>query len=100
MSEEFLKHVKSRNFIVKVSMDSSGRKGKTVTILDGLPKQELFLSELVRSLKKSCGVGGTYVMDKKDGLIELQGDQRDRVAAFLDKYEIKNEIKNEIKRRP
>lgn len=90
MSEDFLKHVKSRNFVVKIKLDSSGRKGKTVTILDGLPKQEPFLIDLVRSLKKSCGVGGTYLMEKKDGVIELQGDQRDRVIAFLDKYEFKH----------
>lgn len=90
MAEEFLKHVQSRNFVVKVKTDTSGRKGKTVTVLDGLPKQELFLVELVRSLKKSCGVGGTYLMSGKDGVIELQGDQRERVTAFLDKYEIKH----------
>ena len=91
MSEDFLSHVKSRNFIAKLKLDSSGRKGKTVTVIDGLPKQELFLVDLVRALKKSCGVGGTYLMDKKDGVVELQGDQRDRVRVFFDKYEIKHQ---------
>jgi translation initiation factor 1 len=90
MAEEFLKHVQSRNFVVKVKLDSSGRKGKTVTVLDGFPKVEPFLVELVRSLKKSCGVGGTYLMNGKDGVIELQGDQRERVLTFLDKYEMKH----------
>lgn len=90
MSEDFLKHVQSRGFVVKMKLDSSGRKGKTVTVLDGLPKLEIFLDSLVRALKKSCGVGGTYYTDKKDGVIELQGDQRERVQAFLDKYEIKH----------
>lgn len=88
--EEFLKYVKSRNFTVTIKLDTSGRKGKSATVLGGLPKQELFLVELVRSLKKTCGVGGTYLTDQKDGVIELQGDQRDRVRVFLDKYEMKH----------
>jgi translation initiation factor 1 len=86
---EFSKYIQSRNFTVKVKLDTAGRKGKSVTVLDGLPKQELFLKDLVSTLKKSCGAGGTYLMDKKDGVIEIQGDHRDRVCAFLEKNEIK-----------
>jgi translation initiation factor 1 len=86
--DELSKHVKSRNFIVKIKLDTGGRKGKTVTVLDGLPKHELFLKELVKILKKTCGAGGTYLTDGKDGVIELQGDHRDRVAQLLEKYRI------------
>jgi translation initiation factor 1 len=85
----FSQHIKSRNFTVKVKLDTAGRKGKSVTVLDGLPKQELFLKDLVSTLKKSCGAGGTYLMDKKDGVVEIQGDHRDRICAFLEKNEIK-----------
>lgn len=92
MSDDFSKHIQSRNFVVKVKLDTGGRKGKTVTVLDGLPKQELFLKDLVSTLKKACGAGGTYLMDKKDGVIELQGDHRDRVCAFLGKHEIKYKL--------
>ena len=35
--------------------------------------------EAARSLKALCGVGGGW----KDGVILLQGDHRDRVAAWL-----------------
>ncbi len=89
MADEFAKYVQSRNFTVKVKLDTAGRKGKQVTVLDGLPKQELFLAELVKSLKKLCGAGGTYVLDKKDGVVELQGDHRDRVCGFLEKHQMK-----------
>jgi translation initiation factor 1 len=89
MADEFSQYIQSRNFIVKVKLDTAGRKGKQVTVLDGLPKQELFLSELVKSLKKHCGAGGTYVMEKKDGVVELQGDHRDRVCVFLEKRQMK-----------
>lgn len=88
-ADAFAQLVKSRNFTVKVKLDTAGRKGKAVTVLDGLPKQELFLKELLKSLKQTCGAGGTYLMDKKDGVLELQGDHRDRVCAFLTKYEMK-----------
>jgi translation initiation factor 1 len=86
--DELSRYVKSRNFIVKVKLDTGGRKGKTVTLLDGLPKHELFLKELVKILKKTCGAGGTYLTDGKDGVIELQGDHRDRVTQILQKYRI------------
>jgi len=89
MAAEISKYVQSRNFTVKVRLDATGRRGKQVTVLDGLPKQELFLSELVKSLKKLCGAGGTYILDMKDGVVELQGDHRDRVCIFLEKNEMK-----------
>lgn len=89
MAEDFLKIVQSRNFVVVVKIDTAGRKGKQVTVLDGLPKQELFLDGMVRALKKLCGAGGTYLTDKKDGVIELQGDHRERVCGFLEKHQIK-----------
>ena len=85
----FLQLVKSRNFIIKVCLDTGGRKGKTVTVLDGLPKQEPFLKDMLSTFKKACGAGGTYLMDQKDGVIELQGDHRDRVCKLLDSYEMK-----------
>ena len=36
--------------------------------------------ELAAILKQRCGTGGTV----KDGRIEIQGDQRDRLAAVLE----------------
>ncbi len=85
----FAEMIKSRNFTVKIRLDTAGRKGKSVTVLDGLPKLEPFLKDLLKALKQTCGAGGTYHMDQKDGIIEIQGDHREKAKSFLLKYEIK-----------
>ena len=48
-------------------------------MIDGLPRNAAFLEELLRSLKKSLGTGGTV----REGALELQGDRRDAVRALL-----------------
>ena len=88
--ENLSKLVQSRNFVVTVKSESHRRKGKVVTILDGFPKNEVFLKELLKELKQTLGAGGTYSMAKRDGVLEIQGDHRARVGAFLDKLLIKH----------
>jgi translation initiation factor 1 len=75
----------SRNFVAIFRLEKSGRGGKIVTVVDGLPKFELFLKDLTKELKTKCGVGGTYLMDGKDGCIEIQGDKRVQIKALFDK---------------
>jgi translation initiation factor 1 len=53
--------------------------GKSVTVVDGLPKNAPFLEALARELKKACGSGGR----PGEGSIELQGDQRERLRELL-----------------
>jgi translation initiation factor 1 len=65
--------------VAKLRMEKAGRGGKTVTVVFGLPRNAAFLKELAQDLKRACGTGGA-VLD--DG-VELQGDLRDRVRAFL-----------------
>ena len=60
-------------------MEKKGRGGKTVTVVYGLPQNDVFLKELSQTLKRVCGTGGTVVDDG----IELQGDQRERVRGEL-----------------
>jgi len=72
-------------FIAVLRIERQGRGGKTVTVIDRLPKQETFLKALTTELKKKCGSGGTYLMDGVDGIIEVQGDKRDLVRAILAK---------------
>ncbi len=81
--------VESRNFKVVMRIEKSGRGGKTVTVLDGFPKNEIFLKELTKELKQSCGVGGTYLMSGKEGIIEIQGDKRDVLKNILIKKNMK-----------
>lgn len=67
--------------VVRVSRETGGRGGKTVTVVRGVPGTPEALAELARRLKAACGSGGTV----KDGAIELQGDHRDAVVALLER---------------
>ena len=64
---------------VKVRREVSGRRGKGVTTVSGVPLDDAGLRDLAGRLKKRCGVGGSV----KDGVIELQGDHRDAVMEVL-----------------
>ena len=81
--------LKTYKFVANLRMEKSGRGGKTVTVIAELPKNESFLKELTTLLKKKCGSGGTYLMDGKDGVIEIQGDKRDLVRQLLAQKNIK-----------
>lgn len=65
--------------VAKLRVEKKGRGGKTVTVVDGLPRNATFLKELCQELKRACGSGGTV----EEGAVELQGDLRDRVRDFL-----------------
>ncbi len=67
--------------IVRVSLETKGRKGKGVTLIKGLTLDALALAQLGKQLKAACGSGGTV----KDGSIEVQGDHRERVIEVLRK---------------
>jgi translation initiation factor 1 len=67
--------------IVRVSLQTKGRKGKGVTLIHGLPLDDTALAQLGKQLKAQCGSGGTV----KDGVVEVQGDHRDTVMAALQK---------------
>jgi translation initiation factor 1 len=78
-------HIKSFNWVAVFRIEKGGRGGKTVTVIDQLPKQEIFLRDLYKELKAKCGVGGTYSTEGKEGLIEIQGDKRDAIKAIFTK---------------
>lgn len=64
---------------VRVSRESKGRGGKTVTLVRGLPLAVSELEALGKQLRSHCGSGGTV----KDGVVEVQGDHVERVLAWL-----------------
>ena len=72
---------------VKLSKETAGRRGKGVSVISELVLDEAKLNELATLLKNKCGTGGTA----KDGRIEIQGDQRDRLQVELEKlgYKVK-----------
>jgi len=63
--------------VVRIFRDRSGRKGKIVTVIRGLPARDL--DARAADLKRLCGAGGAV----KDGAVEIQGDHRERIAAEL-----------------
>ena len=64
--------------VVRVSRETSGRRGKTVTVVRGIPPREL--DAVVSDLKRHCGSGGS----EKDGVVEIQGEHRSKVIARLE----------------
>lgn len=73
--------------IVRIARDRKGRGGKTMTVITGLTGDDVALASLAQTLKRMCGSGGTA----KDGVIEIQGDHREKLAAYLGKegYRVK-----------
>lgn len=72
---------------VKVKLDTSGRRGKAVTMVTNIQHNPQVIQDLEKKLKQHCGAGGTSYAKT----IEIQGDQVDKVKAFLKKegYEVK-----------
>ena len=65
--------------VVRVSRESKGRGGKTVTLVRGLALDAAALAALGKRLRSACGSGGTA----KDGVLEVQGDHAERVVELL-----------------
>ena len=59
--------------------DSKGRAGKGVLLIKNLTLSEADMNALVKKIKQACGTGGTV----KGGMIEIQGQDREKVAAVL-----------------
>ncbi len=72
--------------IIRVGRETKGRKGKGVTIVYGVPiKNSDELIIFAKKLKQKLGTGGTV----KNGVIEIQGDQRDALIIELEKQGFK-----------
>lgn len=67
--------------IVRVGRETKGRKGSGVTVITGIPSHPEGLEKLAKQFKQLCGTGGTV----KNGVIEIQGEHRDRLVAELQK---------------
>ncbi len=67
--------------VVRIRRETSGRKGKGVTTISGVPLAEKELKNLAKKLKQQCGTGGSL----KDGIIEIQGDHREKLKQLLER---------------
>ena len=65
--------------VARLRLEKSGRGGKSVTVIAGLPKNREFLRELATELKRACGAGGTV----GEGCVEIQGDRREGLRPLL-----------------
>jgi translation initiation factor 1 len=68
--------------------ESKGRGGKVVTLVKNLTLSADDLKTLSKTLKQACGTGGTI----KDGIIEIQGDHREKIAGVLVKLGYKAKV--------
>lgn len=66
--------------IVRIRREVSGRKGKGVTTIAGLELSDTDLKKLAKNLKQLCGTGGSV----KNGIIEIQGDHREKIRTLLE----------------
>lgn len=68
------------NGIVRIQRQTSGRKGKGVCIITGVDLDDKGLVSLASELKRRSGCGGSV----KEGVIEIQGDNRDQLKQMLE----------------
>jgi translation initiation factor 1 len=66
---------------IRIRRESKGRGGKTVSIVDGLPLAEKEMKVLLKKLKAQLGTGGAL----KNGVLEIQGEHRDKLLQLLEK---------------
>ncbi len=66
--------------IVRIQRQTSGRKGKGVCVITGVDLDDRGLVALASELKRKTGCGGSV----KDGIIEIQGDNRDQIKLLLE----------------
>ena len=65
--------------IARLRIERAGRRGKTVTVVEGLPRNATFLKTVAGELKRACGSGGTVVEDR----VEIQGDHVAKLRELL-----------------
>lgn len=64
---------------LRVYLERKGRGGKAVSVIKGLQAHPDGTKALMRILQQKLGTGGAV----KEGEIEIQGDQRERIVALL-----------------
>lgn len=59
--------------------EKKGRNGKPVTLVEGFEGSEEELKQISKKIKTTLGIGGS----EKDGVIIIQGDNRDKIMKIL-----------------
>ena len=74
-----VEHPVPDRIVARLRIEKAGRRGKTVTVVESLPRNTAFLKELAAELKRACATGGKVIEDR----IEIQGDHRERLRELL-----------------
>ena len=82
-----LKSLPPNQQTIYLHRESKGRGGKGVSLVKNLALNEKDMKDLAKQLKQACGSGGTV----KNGVIEIQGERREKMAETLKKlgYKVK-----------
>ena len=59
--------------------EKKGRNGKPVTLIEGFEGSEEELKNISKKINTTLGIGGS----EKDGVIIIQGDNRDKIMKIL-----------------
>lgn len=59
--------------------EKKGRNGKPVTLIEGFEGTEEELKQISKKIKTTLGIGGS----EKDGVIVIQGDNREKIMKIL-----------------
>ncbi|MCH8545562.1 MAG: translation initiation factor [Cryomorphaceae bacterium] len=72
------------NEVLTLHFEKKGRNGKPVTLVKNWAS-EASLKETGKAMQQHCGVGGSI----KNGVLLLQGDQREKIEAFASANKLK-----------
>ncbi len=64
---------------VYVRLERKGRGGKTVSLVESVMSPAVGKEALLKHLKNALGTGGAL----KEGVLEIQGDHRDKIVEIL-----------------
>lgn len=82
------KQVPQGDGVVRITRQTAGRKGAGVSLITGLNLTERDLKSLAKAIKQRLGCGGSV----KNGVIELQSDNRPLIQELLAKQGISSKI--------
>lgn len=81
--QEYIPEVETETFTQKEPLvckfEKKGRNGKPVTLVEGFEGSDDELRKISKKIKTTLGIGGS----EKDGVIVIQGDNRDKIMKIL-----------------
>ncbi len=78
-SDESIETLEPEAQVLRVYIEKKGRGGKTASVVKGFVGSTDDLTDLSKTIKSKCGVGGSV----KEGEIIIQGDQRNKIVEML-----------------